>query len=92
VSGLTMAVDQSAPPGSRVRDVRIGGQPLDPNKTYTVAIPDFVLKQGDGYTMFTGQPVRVAPEAGNMISVALDQYVTAKHTIAPSVDGRITIR
>jgi 5'-nucleotidase len=92
VSGLTMRVDLSAPAGSRVRDVMVNGQPLDPNKTYTVAIPDYTLKQGDGYTMFTGQPVRVGPEAGNLISNALEQYVAAKHEVAPAVEGRITIR
>ena len=91
VSGLTMTVEQSAPRDNRVRDVKINGQPLDPNKVYTVAIPDFVLKQGDGYTMFTGQPVRVGPEAGNLISAALEEYVTAKSEIAPAIEGRITI-
>jgi 5'-nucleotidase / UDP-sugar diphosphatase len=92
VSGVTMTVDQTAPPGNRVRDVKVNGQPLDPNKTYTVAIPDFVLKQGDGYTMFAGQPVRVGPEAGNLISAALARYVTAKRDVAPAIEGRITIR
>ena len=87
-----MTVEQSAPPGNRVRDVMVNGQPLDPNKIYTVAIPDFVLKQGDGYTMFAGQPVRVGPEAGNLISAALEEYVTAKSEIAPAIEGRITIR
>jgi 5'-nucleotidase len=91
VSGLTMAVDQRALAGDRVRDVRVNGQPLDPNRTYTVAITDFVLKEGDGYTMFKGQPVRVGPEAGTLIVTALEKYVTATRDIAPAVD-RITIR
>ena len=92
VSGLTMVVDQKAPAGDRVRDVKVNGRPLDPNSTYTVAIPDFLLKQGDGYTMFAGQPVRVGPEAGNLISNALEAYVAARHEIAPAVDGRIILR
>ena len=75
-----------------MRDVKVNGQPLDPNKTYTVAVPDFLLKQGDGYTMFAGQPVKVAPEAGNLISTALEKYVVAKHNIAPAVEGRITVQ
>jgi 2',3'-cyclic-nucleotide 2'-phosphodiesterase (5'-nucleotidase family) len=91
VSGLTMTVEQSAPPGNRVRDVKINGQPLDPNKVYTVAMPDFLLKQGDGYTMFTGQTVKIGPETGNMISDALERYVASKSEIAPAVEGRITI-
>ena len=92
VSGLTMTVEQSRPAGNRVRDVKVDGQALDPNKIYTVAIPDFVLKQGDGYTMFAGQPVRVGPEAGNLISAALERYVAAKQDIASAAEGRITLR
>jgi 2',3'-cyclic-nucleotide 2'-phosphodiesterase (5'-nucleotidase family) len=92
VSGLTMTVDPSAPPGNRVRDVRVAGQVLDLNKIYTVAVPDFVLKKGDGYTMFAGQTVRVPPEAGNLISTALESYVAARGDIEPAVDGRIIIR
>ena len=92
VSGLTMAVEQSAPVGNRVGDVRVNGQPLDPNTIYTVAIPDFLLKQGDGYTMFAKQKIRVGPEAGHMISDALERYVSARREVAPAVEGRITIR
>ena len=92
VSGVTMAVDQNAPAGNRVRDVMVNGQPLDPNKVYTVAIPDYALRQGDGYTVFTGQKIRVGPEAGNMISDALERYVSAKREVAPAVEGRIVIR
>jgi 5'-nucleotidase len=92
VSGLTMLVDPNAPAGNRVRDVKVNGQPLDLERTYTVAIPDFLLKQGDGYTMFAGQPVRVSPEAGNMISTALEKFVAAKRAVAPAVERRITRR
>jgi 5'-nucleotidase len=92
VSGLTMTADQSAPLGNRVRDVTVNGQPLDLDRIYTVAIPDFLLKQGDGYTMFAGQPVRVSPEVGNLISTALEKYVGAKREVAPAVEGRIRRR
>ncbi len=92
VSGLAMVVDRNAPAGDRVRDVHVNGQPLDPNKIYTVAIPDFLVKGGDGYTMFAGQRVLVGPEAGNLIVSALEKAVVAQREIAPQVDGRITIR
>ena len=37
----------------RVRNVMIGGEPLDPRKTYTVASHNYMLKNcGDGFTMF----------------------------------------
>jgi 2',3'-cyclic-nucleotide 2'-phosphodiesterase (5'-nucleotidase family) len=91
ISGMTLRVDQTAPAGSRVSDVRVGGQPLDPEKIYTVATTDYQLKGGDGYDMFIGQRVLVGPEAGPLIASALEKYVTARVEVAPAVDGRITI-
>ena len=92
VSGVTMTVDLKASVGSRVSDVKVNGQPLDAAKIYTLAISDFLLRGGDGYTMFEDARLKVAPEAGDMISTALLKYVTAKREVAPAVEGRITIR
>ncbi len=37
----------------RVKDVTVGGEPLDPDKTYTLASHNYKLKDcGDGYSMF----------------------------------------
>jgi len=91
VSGLTLTVDSRAAPGARVRDVRVNGQPLDLNKIYTVAIPDFVLKGGDDYTMFAGQRVLVSPEAGNEMLATLEKYLAEKREVAPAIEDRITI-
>ena len=42
----------------RVRNVKIGGEDLDPAKTYTLASIDYqLLNHGDGYTMYDGAPV-----------------------------------
>ena len=70
VSGLTYTINKSVPSSVvtndkgefvkvdgayRVTDVKIGGQPLDVNKTYTLAAHDFMLKNGgDGFVMFKG--------------------------------------
>ena len=91
VSGLSMHVNVRAPPASRVSDVMVNGQPLDPDKIYTVGIPDFVLKGGDGYSMFAGQRELVGSEAGSLLVQALEKYVAAKREIDQEPDGRITI-
>jgi 2',3'-cyclic-nucleotide 2'-phosphodiesterase (5'-nucleotidase family) len=91
VSGLTLTVDVNARPGNRVRDVKVNGEPLDPAKSYSIAIPDFVLKGGDGYSMFAGLPVLVSPEAGDLIVSALEEYVSGHTPIEPKVEGRITL-
>ena len=91
VSGLTMKVNPRAPPGNRVTGVLVNAQPLDLEKTYTVALPDYVLKGGDSYTMFANARVLIGPESGNLIVAALEKYVAAKGTLSPGIEGRITI-
>ena len=34
MGGLTYAVDPAPPIGRRIRDVRVGGRPLDPDRRY----------------------------------------------------------
>jgi 5'-nucleotidase len=92
VAGVTYTIDAGAPPGSRVRDVLVKGQPIDPAKTYILAITDFMLKGGDGYTMFADQRVIVGPEGGSLLVNALEKLVVAQKEIAPKIEGRITIR
>jgi 5'-nucleotidase len=88
ISGLTLRVDPAAPPGSRVRDVTVDGQPLDLDRSYTVAIPDFVYRGGDGYTMFADGQVLVGPESGTLMVTALEKYVAGRE-VAPRVEGRV---
>lgn len=68
VSGLTFEINVKVPSGvkldenglfqavegeRRVQNVLVGGQPIDPAKTYTLASHDYLIKNaGDGYTMF----------------------------------------
>ena len=48
-NGMFVSVDGDR----RVKDVTIGGEPLDPEKTYTLASHNYKLKDcGDGYSMF----------------------------------------
>ncbi len=42
----------------RVKNVLVGGEPIDPNGTYTLASHNYMLlESGDGYSMFRGAPV-----------------------------------
>ncbi len=91
VSGVTMKVDAAQPAGSRVRDVVVGGAPLGLDKRYTVALPDYVMNGGDGYSMFAGQQVLIDPQSGDLVVLALEKYVAATGTVSPSVEGRIVL-
>lgn len=52
VSGARFAYDASQPEGQRVLGVEIGGQPLDPDRTYSVALDDYMAQGKAGYSFF----------------------------------------
>ena len=59
----------------RVRNVYIGGEPLDPEKTYKVASHSFMLlNYGDGYTMI--KDCKVLIREGKQDYQALIDYIT----------------
>ena len=55
-------------------------------------MPDFIFKGGDGYGCSPNNRCWSDPLAGDLITTALEKYVTAHGEVAPEVDGRITIR
>lgn len=114
VAGMTYTIDTAVPSSVtvndkghftgvagayRVKDVKIGGVPLDVNKEYTVAGSAYVLKAGgDGMTMFSGAGTLVQDE-NYVDSDVLIEYVQ-NHLNAviekgyenPYGQGRITIK
>ena len=86
------SADLDRPAGERVVDVSIGGAPLDPAKVYVVATNDFMARGGDGYDVLAkGTQLITAIDATLMASQVID-YVAAKGTVAPEVEGRIVMR
>ena len=59
VSGMTYSFNPSKPVGHRVGEIRIGGKPLDEEKTYKMASLDFLFDGGDGYNMLKDAEVIV---------------------------------
>jgi 5'-nucleotidase len=90
VSGIQFSFDASRKPGERIVDLRVNGQPLDPNRKYTLATTTFVgLDGGDGYSMFKGATVVTPPERLPLDSEALQRAISSVRSIAPKVEGRI---
>lgn len=52
ISGLRVLYDLTAPPGGRVREVKVNGQQLDLTRVYSVGTDAFLADGGDGYAMF----------------------------------------
>ena len=70
VSGMTFSYDPSKPPKHRVAEILIGGQPLDENKIYTIALGDFQTAGGDDYTML--ENLKIIGEYGTFDEIFAD--------------------
>jgi len=55
--GVDYEIDLSQPAGSRVKNVRYQGKPLDPTAKFRVAINNYRYTGGGQYTMFKDKPI-----------------------------------
>lgn len=89
VSGLTFAYDAAAEPGKRVSEVMVGGAPLEEGKTYSVAVNDYILGGGDGYSSLGGGKIITGTGGGQLVANDVMAYVEKMGTVKPAVEGRI---
>ncbi len=81
----------------RVKNVKVGGEPIDPKKIYTLSCIDYILMdKGDGYTMFEGSKVlqdRVILDNQMLIEYITDNLggVIGEKYADPYGDGRIVV-
>lgn len=112
VSGMTYEINMAVPSsvvvddhGSfvsvdgerRVQNVTVGGEPIDPEKTYTLASHNYWLKSGgDGMSMFPGSPIlqdEVMLDNQVLINYIVDELggTVGEEYADPYGQGRITI-
>ena len=105
VSGVTFTFSHTPGGPVNVKDILVGGAPLEPDKLYTVATNDFIAAGGDGYTFFKdvlrssreysteGGSVKgegvVYSDPGTWVRDAVVDYIKARKVISPKVEGRI---
>jgi len=69
-----------------VRDVSVGGEPLDPDGTYEVAVNSYMANGGSGYPLEDKPVVEATDEL--LVTLVVD-YLRERDTIAPTVEGRM---
>jgi 5'-nucleotidase/UDP-sugar diphosphatase len=87
-SEVRYTIDKSASPAV-VKDLTIGGQPVDPDKTYRFCTNDYILGGGDGYEVMA-----MADDKFNtslLLSYVVTEYIKAQKVIQPATDGRLTV-
>ena len=81
----------------RVKNVMVGDEPIDPEKTYKLASHDYMLlNQGDGFAMFAGAVKLDAPEIPDnqvLITYIVDKLggVVGEEYAEPFGQGRIKL-
>lgn len=87
VSGLTLRFDPSKPAGSRILEVLVAGEPLDPDRLYTVATNDFMAAGGDGYVWFN--EANIIFDSGEMLRDIVAGYLMEHESVEASSEIRI---
>lgn len=86
IGGMTVTFDPAQEPGARIVEVLVGGEPLDPEATYTLVTNDFLAAGGDNYPL-GDYPVEMY--IGTMDEVIVT-YLRENSPVSPAVDGRLT--
>ncbi|MWV42017.1 bifunctional metallophosphatase/5'-nucleotidase [Paenibacillus sp. HJL G12] len=89
IGGMSYSYDITKPVGQRVLEVKIGSQPLDPEKTYTVATNDFITSGGDGYSMLKKEEVL---NTGYTFYDVVEEYLQNHKVINPKLEDRIIVK
>jgi 5'-nucleotidase len=87
VSGISFSFDPRQPVGHRVIAVKIGGEPVVPDRRYTLATIDFLARRGeiDGYAFQTLPLVR----SGGELNEAIIKELATSGPIKTEAEGRI---
>lgn len=88
-AGARVVYDAAQPFGERVAEITVGGQPLDPDRVYTVACSEVLAQGGAGFTPLQGKPFALLEAT---VTDILAERVRTTSPIRPVCDGRLTIR
>lgn len=88
IAGMRVVFDPSKPAGSRVVELTVDGEPVDPEATYITATNNFMAIGGDEYTMFADNAL--LGEFSSFDEILAD-YLSIYGTKAVKIDGRISV-
>jgi 5'-nucleotidase len=89
VSGVRLVWDPRQAAGARIVSVTVGERPLGDGTVYTVAVPSYLVRGGDGFTAFARGKVVLDASSGPQVAQIVMDAIVARGVIAPATDGRI---
>ncbi|MGP1909981.1 bifunctional metallophosphatase/5'-nucleotidase [Metabacillus sp. JX24] len=91
ISGMTYSYNPAKPVGSRVETISVNNEPIDMQKTYKVAMLNYVFNGGDGYTMFKDSQLLVDEQSARTDAEVLIEYAKELGVINVGTEGRINV-
>ncbi len=85
--GLTYSYDLTRPPGQRILELRLAGEPIRDEAVYRVTMNSFLATGGDNFTVFRDG---TDPLGGPLDVEALERYIAAANPLTPPEANRIT--
>ncbi len=83
-SGLSLSANKG-----KVIEILVGGQPLEKEKKYSIAMNSYLAGGGDGYTML--KELRDKRFTGLSVPAVIVEYLKAEKIISKPKTGRVTI-
>ena len=69
-----------------IRDVRVGGEPLEADATYEVAVNSYMANGGTGYPL---EDKPVIEDTEELLATTVVRYLEARETVSPTPEGRM---
>ena len=91
VSGISYTYNPEKKTGHRIVSILIDGKPIVMDKKYTVAMPTFIFKGGDGFTMFKNSKELISADSARKDIEIFSDYCRKKGIIDIKTDSRINI-
>lgn len=82
ISGMQIILS----PSGKIRSIRIGGRPLDPDREYHVATSDYLVSGGDDMVFF--KKAKAVHNLNYLVRNAMIDYFKKVDTLRASVDDR----
>ncbi|MFD3437496.1 bifunctional metallophosphatase/5'-nucleotidase [Streptomyces sp. NPDC058685] len=92
--GFTYTLDMTKSGADRIvtSSVKLGGEALDPAKTYRVAMNEFLAGGGDGFAVLKEHKNKLVGASDlDVLTAYLAAHSTAASPLAPPATGRITV-
>jgi 5'-nucleotidase / UDP-sugar diphosphatase len=89
IAGARIVWDPRRPRGERLVTAVVGDRPLADDTVYTVAVPSYLARGGDGFRVLAQARVLVGDTSAPQLLQIVLQAIAARGTIAPALDGRI---